>query len=50
MIFGTAFRLALASGHDPYELERRLGHRSQRYLQRYTHPPEEMAAGFVEDF
>jgi len=35
---------------DAYELERRLGHRSQRYIQRYTNPPEHVAAGYVEDF
>jgi hypothetical protein len=33
-----------------YELERRLGHRSQRYIQRYTNPPEEVAASYVEEF
>lgn len=32
-----------------YELERRLGHRSDQYLALYTNPPEEEAAGFVED-
>ena len=26
----------------------RLGHRSQRYIQRYTNPPEAVAAGYVE--
>jgi len=31
-------------------LERRLGHRSQRYIQRYTNPPEEIAAAYVEQF
>ncbi len=45
-----AFRLAQATGADTYELERRLGHRSQRYIQRYTNPPEQVAAGYVEDF
>ncbi len=45
-----AFRLARATGADAYELERRLGHRSQRYIQRYTNPPEEVAAGYVERF
>jgi hypothetical protein len=33
------FRLAEETGKDPYELERRLGHRSQRYIARYTNPP-----------
>ncbi len=45
-----AFRLARVTGADAYELERRLGHRSQRYIQRYTNPPVEVAAGYVEDF
>jgi integrase len=43
-----AFALAQATGADAYELERRLGHRSQRYIARYTNPPEEVAAGYVE--
>jgi len=45
-----AFQLAKATGADAYELERRLGHRSQRYIQRYTNPPEEIAAAYVEEF
>jgi len=45
-----AFQLAKATGADTYELERRLGHRSQRYIQRYTNPPEEIAAAYVEEF
>jgi site-specific recombinase XerD len=45
-----AFQLARATGADSYELERRLGHRSQRYIQRYTNPPEPVAAGYVEEF
>ncbi len=45
-----AFQLATATGADAYELERRLGHRSQRYIHRYTNPPEEVAAGYVEAF
>jgi integrase len=45
-----AFHLATVTGADAYELERRLGHRSQRYLQRYTNPPEEVAAAYVEEF
>ncbi|WP_332310903.1 tyrosine-type recombinase/integrase [Paenactinomyces guangxiensis] len=45
-----AFRLAQETGADAYELERRLGHRSQRYIQRYTNPPEELAAQYVEEF
>src|SRR5574341_212938 len=45
-----AFQLAKATNADAYELERRLGHRSQRYIQRYTNPPEDVAAGYVEEF
>ena len=45
-----AFQLAQATGADAYELERRLGHRSQRYIQRYTNPPEEVAAEYIEEF
>ena len=45
-----AFQLAKATGADAYELERRLGHRSQRYIQRYTNPPEEIAAAYIEAF
>ncbi len=45
-----AFHLAKATGADAYELERRLGHRSQRYIQRYTTPPEEIAAAYIEEF
>jgi integrase len=45
-----AFQLAQSTGSDAYELERRLGHRSQRYIQRYTNPPEEIAASYIEDF
>ena len=43
-----AFSLARETNADPYELERRLGHRSQKYIQRYTNPPEVVAAGYVE--
>jgi len=45
-----AFQLAHTTGADSYELERRLGHRSPRYIARYTNPPEAVAAGYVEDF
>jgi site-specific recombinase XerD len=45
-----AFQLAQSTHADSYELERRLGHRSQRYLQRYTNPPEKVAARYIEDF
>ena len=42
------FRLAEETGKDAYELERRLGHRSQRCIARYTNPPEHLSAGFAE--
>jgi integrase len=45
-----AFQLAQATGADPYELERRLGHRSQRYIQRYTNPPVDIATQYIEEF
>lgn len=45
-----AYRLAAETNNDAYELERRLGHGSQRYIQRYTNPPEDVAAGYVEEF
>jgi len=45
-----AFHLAKVTGADAYELERRLGHRSQRYIQRYTNPPEHVAAMYIENF
>jgi site-specific recombinase XerD len=45
-----AFQLAHTTGADAYELERRLGHRSQRYIQRYTNPPEDVAATYIEAF
>ena len=45
-----AFQLSKATGADTYELERRLGHRSQRYIQRYTNPPEQVAASYIEGF
>lgn len=44
-----AFQLAKVTGADAYELERRLGHRSQRYIQQYTNPPEAVAARYVEE-
>lgn len=36
-------------GIDEFELERRLGHRSARYLQVYTHGQDEVSARYVED-
>lgn len=44
-----AFQLARVTNADTYELERRLGHRSGRYISRYTNPPEAVAAGYVEN-
>jgi len=44
-----AFQLSEASGHNRAELERRLGHANDRYLKLYTNPPEDVAAGYVED-
>jgi hypothetical protein len=47
--YSYAFPLAAATGSDAYELDRRLGHQSQRYIHRYTNPPEDIAAGYVEN-
>jgi integrase len=44
-----AFRLSQESGHNRAELERRLGHANDRYLRLYTNPPDDVAAGYVED-
>jgi integrase len=44
-----AFAQADATGSDAYELERRLGHQPQRYINRCTNPPEDIAAGYVEN-
>jgi integrase len=44
-----AFQLSQASGHNRAELERRLGHATDRYLRLYTNPPDDVAAGYVED-
>jgi integrase len=44
-----AFNLSAETGADAYELQRRLGHQSQRYIQRYTNPPETVAATYIED-
>ena len=43
------YRLSAETNHDAYELQRRLGHQSQRYIDRYTNPPEHIAAGYIED-
>jgi integrase len=45
-----AFHLAQVTGADAYELERRPSRRSQRYIQRYTNPPEVVAARYIEEF
>ena len=42
-------RLSETSGHNRAELERRLGHADDRYLRLYTNPPDDTAAGYVED-
>jgi integrase len=44
-----AFQLSQASGHNRAELERRLGHANDRYLRLYTNPPDDIAAGYIED-
>lgn len=44
-----AFRLSAESGHNRAELERRLGHANDRYLRLYTNPPDDVAAGYVEE-
>jgi len=43
------YRLSEASGHNRAELERRLGHANDRYLRLFTNPPDDIAAGYVED-
>ncbi len=43
------YRLSETSGHNRAELERRLGHANDRYLRLYTHPPDDIAASYVED-
>lgn len=45
-----AYRLSAESGHNRAELERRLGHANDRYLRIYTNPPDDVAAGFIENF
>ncbi|MEV4582299.1 site-specific integrase [Nonomuraea jabiensis] len=44
-----AFGLSQASGHNRAELERRLGHANDRYVRLYTNPPDDIAAGYIED-
>ncbi|MED1953574.1 tyrosine-type recombinase/integrase [Brevibacillus centrosporus] len=43
-----AFMLANETGGDRFELQRRLGHRSDKYIEIYTNPPEEVAAQYIE--
>ena len=45
-----AYQLSEATDADIDALQRRLGHRSQRYIELYTSPPAEIAAGYVEKF
>jgi hypothetical protein len=45
-----AFQLSSVTGSHVYELERRLGHRSQHYIQWYTNPPEDITARYIEEF
>jgi hypothetical protein len=48
MLFRKPNVLATVTGAHAYQLERRLGHRSPRHIQRYTNPPEDVAATYVE--
>nr|WP_322768866.1 site-specific integrase [Frankia sp. Cr1] len=43
------YRLSRESGHNRAELERRLGNANDRYLRLYTNPPDDIAAGWVEN-
>lgn len=42
--------LAKATNADEFELQRRLGHLSRKYIKVYTVPAAEVAAGYVEQF
>jgi len=42
--------LAKATNADEFELQRRLGHLSRKYIKAYTVPAAEVAAGYVEQF
>ena len=46
--FGVS--LAKATNADEFELQRRLGHLSRKYIKVYTVPTVEVAAGYVEQF
>ena len=43
-------RLAEVTNNNEFELQRRLGHLSKKYIQLYTQPTSEVAAGYVEEF
>ncbi|WP_261571144.1 tyrosine-type recombinase/integrase [Frankia gtarii] len=43
------YQLSRESGHNRAELEHRLGHANDRYLRLYTNPPDDVAAGWVEN-
>ena len=43
-------RLAETTRNNEFELQRRLGHLSKKYIQLYTQPIGEVAAGYVEEF
>jgi len=45
-----AFQLAKVTGADAYELERRLGHGSQRYISRYTNPQSRLPHSLWRNF
>lgn len=42
--------LAKATNADEFELQRRLGHLSRKYIKAYTVPATEVAAGYIEQF
>jgi site-specific recombinase XerD len=46
--FGVS--LAKATNADEFELQRRLGHLSRKYIKVYTVPAAEVAAGYIEEF
>ena len=43
-------KLAEATNNNEFELQRRLGHLSKKYIQLYTQPTADTAAGYVERF
>jgi integrase len=44
------FFLSETTDANAYELQRALGHRSQRYIELYTRPPGHVRASYVKDF